>query len=197
MVVKASTKPWPRQLGSSILRALPPLVKPGRVRPPKVKSSQGRGGMAHGAGDAHRAGRGARIARVRPSQVEHEWCLSARVATQLPKRGSQWAVAPGCKATLPPCVTSGQASQVRSGQVKSGQARPSRVRFAKPKVTKVKSKSAHRNLARQFLYIIIVGAKERSSRTRRLRRLQRAVLFRMPTSPPRRSSRSNARPGDA
>ena len=32
MVVKASTKPWPRQLGSSILRALPPLVKPGRVK---------------------------------------------------------------------------------------------------------------------------------------------------------------------
>ena len=25
MVVKASTKPWPRQLGSSIVRALPPL----------------------------------------------------------------------------------------------------------------------------------------------------------------------------
>ena len=123
MVVKASTKPWPRQLGSSILRALPPLVKPGRVRPARVKSSQvrGGGGMAHGAGDAHRAGRGARIARVRPSQVEHEWCLSARVATQLPKRGSQWAVAPGCKATLPPCVTSGRGkpSQLRSSQVRS------------------------------------------------------------------------------
>ena len=85
--------------------------------------------MAHGAGDAHRAGRGARIARVRPSQVEHEWCLSARVATQLPKRGSQWAVAPGCKATLPPCVTSGRGkpSQVRSSQVRPGQAKPSQI----------------------------------------------------------------------
>ena len=30
MVVKASTKPWPRQLGSSIIRALPPLSQAGR-----------------------------------------------------------------------------------------------------------------------------------------------------------------------
>ena len=30
MVVKASTKPWPRRLGSSIIRALPPLSQSGR-----------------------------------------------------------------------------------------------------------------------------------------------------------------------
>ena len=43
MVVKASTKPWPRQLGSSIIRALPPLgqarqAKSGLVRSPGVQS---------------------------------------------------------------------------------------------------------------------------------------------------------------
>ena len=32
MVVKASTKPWPRQLGSSIIRALPPRSQAGQAR---------------------------------------------------------------------------------------------------------------------------------------------------------------------
>ena len=35
MVVNASTKPWPRQLGSSIVRALPPPSQLGRVKPDK------------------------------------------------------------------------------------------------------------------------------------------------------------------
>ena len=36
VVVKASTKPWPRRLGSSIIRALPPL---GQAAPGQVRSS--------------------------------------------------------------------------------------------------------------------------------------------------------------
>ena len=124
MVVKASTKPWPRQLGSSTFRALPPLVKPCQVRPARVESSHGRGRGGARAGDTRRAGRGARIVRVRPSHVEHEWCLSARVAAQLPKRGSQWAVPPGCTTLTRRASRRAEASQVRSGQVKTGQAGP-------------------------------------------------------------------------
>ena len=42
MVVKASTKPWPRQLGSSIMRALPPQSQAGPGQVKSVRSEFGR-----------------------------------------------------------------------------------------------------------------------------------------------------------
>ena len=123
MVVKASTKPWPRQLGSSIFRALPPLVKPGRVRPSKVKSSQGRGrggtrrrGRAsRGAGSAHRAGQAkSRRARVVPFGTRRRPASEERLSVGGPA---------GVHYTHPPCVTSGRGKPSR---VKSSQARPGR-----------------------------------------------------------------------
>ena len=82
--VKASTKPWPRQLGSSIMRALPPQSQagPGQVSPPKAYI------------DIFRARDGQHEEKMSVEHVGHVSAAVDRRTSSTPSRAARAAIAP-------------------------------------------------------------------------------------------------------